>query len=324
MDVVPSVRELFSISRASGPYAYVIREILRHAEEAGPIPPIFRPWCPIDAAGEPDGVEMGKLFDRWSAEEYSLPPIERLCLPVPLALEMEKEELGMNRAVDALRHAHVPPILALMKDLPTEEGWYPHHACRELGSVHMFGGWRSDFDQSAKLCGPCILGCACRIRYGARLSWSVLGHGVRVAGRVSRSMIGDGTTIEPGAVIGDSLIGKNCLIGASVVLRSHDALVSLRKEIITQDSRVLEPSAIPTGRTVFGCVIGDGCVVLASLCPGTVLGKNCKVTMNMQGRLSPGIYSREVLEEIGQTLAADNEDLRKRSVFANQLKNTKQ
>lgn len=282
--MIPTVRQLFAVGVNSGPYAYVIREMAQH--EDGLNPPIFRPWCgPLEANGELGKERLREILHRWHGEDQRAPWLMQVD-PLP-----EPERPFTTTSVDPPKR---PRVFGMTTDVPNELGWRPISI---EGSLHVYGGWHCVVDiEEACLVSPLALGTDCEIRHGARVTWSVLGHRVHIAGRVSRSAIGDDTRVEPGAVIGDAVIGARCLIGASVVIRSDDALKADRREVVITDYTDPTRPRIRTGRIVLGAIIGDGCRVFDSLEPGTVLLSGCHVRKGMN--LPAGIYSPEMLDEL--------------------------
>lgn len=319
---LPTVSEMFRVNRYSGPYARVILAMMqREAESRVGEHPLFAPWCALRADGVIDPTALKKLFADWSEEELCVAaasgkvvekdPYQRTCFPIvpchndtdrfATAKMSEGEEPREQwRKAEGVR---MPPrVFGRMADLPHESSWHPHHAAHNEGSVNLYGGWRSDVDQSATLHFPLLMGVDCTIRSGSRVTWSVLGHGVRISGRVSRSVIGDGTEIDTSAVVGDSIVGRNVKIGPGVVLHSSYTIEGEREEVVILDTRSTDMAAIRTGRKVVGSIVADGSRIFASLPPGMVVERGGYVTERMSGRLLPGIYSAEVLRAYDKAL----------------------
>lgn len=309
---IPKVDELFETSSVSGPYAYVIRQMKRTRRNLR-YSQVFRPWCGVRPGGEIDKKKLAKLLRAWSAEDAKC----------PFLVQVKPEVPGKPLKLFSTDAEPAPPprVFGGVNDLPPENGWVRLPVAQ---SLRVYGGWHCSCDEDARLVAPLALGTDCEIRHGARLTWSLLGHRVHVAGRVSRSVIGDDTRIEPGAVIGDSLVGQRCLIGGSVIIRSDESLEGDRSEIVIKDRRGKRFQTIRTGRLVIGAVIGDGCRVFASLKPGTVLLPGCCVTQRMEGRLPAGIYSPEVLKEYDRILALREErDLHRAATRTSQRSKTR-
>jgi hypothetical protein len=112
------------------------------------------------------------------------------------------------------------------------------------------------------------------------------------------------------------VVGKGCLIGADVVLRSDDELEPYRKEIVVEDRRTAEFPKFYTGRKVLGAIVGDSCVVLADLMPGTVLMPGCHVTTRMRGHMRAAIYEPNMLIQLDRILAERQDGLDRTAIHA--------
>ncbi len=99
--------------------------------------------------------------------------------------------------------------------------------------------------------------------------------------QITQSLISDGSFIEPGAVIENSVIGLRCRIGKNVTIRNS---VLMGADFFQSDE---ERQADATARTP--CIgIGDG-----SYIEGAIVDKNCRIGQNV--RISP--KGLEVLPE---------------------------
>lgn len=282
---LPTARELFRVSPYSGPSSLVFRRLTEmvgdNADRQEGL--LFRPWCELQPNGEIDVEELRNLLQGWSQLDARTPS---LLFPIVPFLTPEDEY------ADAAMKKVPPPVMGRVEELPRGM----RESAPPMRSPDGFGSWRSEIDREAQLVFPIAAGRDCRIYREARVSCSILGHGVRIAGRVSRSVVGDGTKIEPGVVIGDSIIGSMTLIGVGAGIRSNDQFEEDRGEIVIRDCRKGGRKNIRTGRTVLGAIIGDRCRVFAKLQPGTVLMPGCYVRDYM--RLRAGIYSPELLDEM--------------------------
>lgn len=126
--------------------------------------------------------------------------------------------------------------------------------------------------ESAVIKGPCYIGDNCVIGNNALVrEYTNLENKVLIGtnGEVTRSIFQGGSTMHLGYV-GDSIIGKNCKIGAGFIT----ANVRIdRKEI----KSVVLGKKIGTGLSSFGCVMGDGTKagIHCSFMPGILIGSNC-------------------------------------------------
>ena len=67
---------------------------------------------------------------------------------------------------------------------------------------------------------------------------SIIGEGTEIYGKVYNSVIGAGVTIEPGVVIRDSIIMRDCKIGAGA---------QITKAIVAEDTKVGAGAVLGTG-----------------------------------------------------------------------------
>lgn len=127
-------------------------------------------------------------------------------------------------------------------------------------------------------------------RYGteAVVKGSMISAGCTIKGTVINSVLAPGVVIETGAVIKDSILFSDCLIGDGTLID----LAILDKNVQVGSGAVIgkgtnrhipnqkEPTHLYTGITL----IGKGAVVPA----GQVLGRNCIVTTNAKAHDYPG------------------------------------
>ncbi|GEM_PF-6612174 len=203
----------------------------------------------------------------------------------------ERERPKEDRPIDD----HDEPFyeLELMARLPHHAQQHP--AARTFGSIHLYGGRDSDLAEDSVLVGPLIVGSGCKIRSSSRITGPiVIGKSVYVGGNVtlSRSFVGNESRIESGAIIGDTVIGSRVRVGASVHLRSHYS--GATNDWITM--RDFRPSTLlrwSYDRSIAGPIIGNDCIVLDDLQPGTVLCPGCYVPPHRA--LEAGIYTADQL-----------------------------
>jgi len=115
----------------------------------------------------------------------------------------------------------------------------------------------------------CQVGPNCYIRPFTTIEDNCLiGQGVEV----KNSIIGEGSKISHLSYVGDSIIGKNCNLGAGVVL----ANLRFDGEIIKS---TVKGRLIKTDRKKFGSVIGDNSKIGVnnSIMPGVLIGSNCLI-----------------------------------------------
>jgi glucose-1-phosphate adenylyltransferase len=123
---------------------------------------------------------------------------------------------------------------------------------------------RSEERPPAKICGS------------ARVDRSLISHGCNVAGTVEHSVLSPGVFVADGAVVSNSILMTDCIVGPDSVLDR----VILDKEVVVgaacqlgvgtdNRSNRLEPRRLNTGITIVG--------KRARIPSGVQLGRNCRV-----------------------------------------------
>lgn len=127
-------------------------------------------------------------------------------------------------------------------------------------------------EPGAYIHGPAIIGRNCEIRHGAYIRGDalvgdgcVVGHATEIKG----SIMLDGAKAGHFAYIGDSIVGRDCNLGAGTKLANFK---------LTADEIVLrgpDGGRLPTGLRKLGAILGDGCQTGCNSVtnPGTLLGK---------------------------------------------------
>lgn len=121
---------------------------------------------------------------------------------------------------------------------------------------------------------PCIIGDNCEIGPNAYIrKYTSIGNGCKIGNcvEIKNSIIMDNTHIPHISYVGDSIIGRNCNVGAGTVT------ANLRHD----DDNIIVGN-VSTGRRKFGSVIGDNTKigVNCSLDPGVVIPINSKIKPN--------------------------------------------
>ncbi len=134
------------------------------------------------------------------------------------------------------------------------------------------------------------------IRSGAQVSNSLISHGCVIKGRVERSVLSPGVVVEEGAMVQDSIILFDTMIGAGGVI---DRAI-LDKEVIVGENCLigygddmtpnkLEPTRLNTGITLVG--------KRAHLPNNLKVGRNCKIGTDLR----PEDFSTDILAS-GETV----------------------
>jgi len=134
------------------------------------------------------------------------------------------------------------------------------------------------------------------IRRGAQISSSLISHGCIIKGQVERSVLSPGVVVEEGAVVRDSIVLFDCIIGAGSVI---DRAILDKEVVVGKHCQVgygddmtankLEPSRLSTGITIIG--------KRAHLPDNLKVGRNCKIG----GDLRPEDFPTDTLAS-GETL----------------------
>lgn len=188
--------------------------------------------------------------------------------------------------------------LRLVPGEATKGSFKVFHQGRELpeavvlyGGVTLVGddislGAGTVVESGAWLQGPLIIGRQTEVRQGAYIRGSCLIGDHCVVGHVTEmknSIMLNGAKAGHFAYIGDSLLGRNCNLGAGTKLANLKIIKS--SVTVKAGSEVYD-----TGRRKFGVILGDrtetGCNAVTS--PGTLLGPGCIVGANVT--VKAGVY----------------------------------
>lgn len=124
-----------------------------------------------------------------------------------------------------------------------------------------------------KIDGPVIVGKNCLIHSGTEIRrFSVIGDGCTIyKSLIDNSIIGNRNIIKSGCSIRDSVTGNKCTVGENVEVFSYD-----EGKVIES---VVKEKKVSTGRTQFGCVLGDNVEVEddVKLYPGVKVWADIKV-----------------------------------------------
>ncbi|HYU76782.1 MAG TPA: hypothetical protein VEL31_29290, partial [Ktedonobacteraceae bacterium] len=119
------------------------------------------------------------------------------------------------------------------------------------------------------------------IRSGAQISSSLISHGCVINGTVERSVLSPGVIVEEGAVVRESIVLFDCVIGAGSVL---DRAILDKEVVIGKNCQIgygddltpnkLEPSRLNAGMTLIGkrTHVPDNLTV----------GRNCKIGADLR------------------------------------------
>ncbi len=130
-------------------------------------------------------------------------------------------------------------------------------------------------EAGAYIQGPCWIGQNCTIRHAAYIRGGVLAGDRCVIGHcteIKNSILLDGAHAAHFAYIGDSILGKDCNLGAGT--RLANLRLKGDEVVITIDGK-----RVHTGRRKLGASVGDG-VQLGCNCvanPGTLIGRDAFV-----------------------------------------------
>ena len=128
---------------------------------------------------------------------------------------------------------------------------------------------------SAKICGPCIIGECTEIRHCAFIRGSALIGKTCVVGNsteIKNSILFDNVQVPHYNYIGDSILGYKSHMGAG-------ALISNVKSDKSEVCLNIDGEIIHTEMKKFGAIIGDGAEIGCGsvLNPGTIIGRNTTV-----------------------------------------------
>ena len=147
----------------------------------------------------------------------------------------------------------------------------------EPGAVRLGRGSR--VERGAIVRGPTVIGRNSVIRTGAYLRGHVrigddcvIGHGVEMR----QVLVLDGSSVPHTNCVFTSLIGNQVRVAglaqfANYLLSGGEVTIKIKEDEQTR--------SYPTGQSLFGAVVGDGCNigVMAVLQPGTILERGCVV-----------------------------------------------
>ncbi|MEM7826909.1 MAG: sugar phosphate nucleotidyltransferase [Candidatus Aenigmatarchaeota archaeon] len=144
------------------------------------------------------------------------------------------------------------------------------------GNIHI--GKNTKIYENAVIRGPCYIGNNCVIGNNTLIrDYTNIEDNVVIGANceVTRSIIQDNVHAHSG-YIGDSIIGRGCMIGAGIIT----ANVRLDREEI---STFVGREKIKTGLKSFGAVIGENTKigVRVSIMPGVLIGYDCIIGPNM-------------------------------------------
>ena len=139
------------------------------------------------------------------------------------------------------------------------------------GYVHM--GDNSRVLENAVIKGPCFIGKNCLIGNNALVRESdIEDHCVVGANcEVARSVLQENVHLHSGYV-GDSVIARNCRIGAGIITANVRADKSAAMSVVKGEK-------ISTGMKSLGCMIGENCKlgIGVKTMPGVLIGDNCEI-----------------------------------------------
>ncbi len=140
------------------------------------------------------------------------------------------------------------------------------------GNVHI--GKNTKIFENAVIKGPCYIGNNCTIGNNALIRENVnIEDNVMIGANceIVRSVIQEGAHIHSGIIL-DSIIGKNCRIGAGTITANRRLD---RGEIKT----TVKGEKVNSGLTYFGVIIGDNTNIGIGVktMPGVMIGSNCVI-----------------------------------------------
>ena len=119
------------------------------------------------------------------------------------------------------------------------------------------------------------------LRGNAQVANSLISHGCVIRGRVEHSVLSPGVVIEEGAVVRDSIILFDCVIGAGSVI---DHAILDKEVVVGKDCKIgygddmtpnkLEPTRLDTGITMVG--------KRTHLPDNLTVGRNCKIGTDLR------------------------------------------
>jgi glucose-1-phosphate adenylyltransferase len=130
----------------------------------------------------------------------------------------------------------------------------------------------------------------------ARVDGNLLCDGCRIDGTVTRSVIGPGVYVAPGAIVRDAILMKDSHVGEGAIV---DHVITDKRVVIGAGARVgdgedntpnqLSPNRLNTGITVIG--------KRAQIPAGLSIGRNVEINMNVPASVFPkeGVKSGETI-----------------------------
>lgn len=183
------------------------------------------------------------------------------------AFFVEKEPSSAKYAFDLLDTAKF--LTSLLESRISDTAKIGKNAVIE-GNV--FIGENSRIFENAVIKGPVYIGNNCTIGNNALIREnSVLEDGVVIGtnSEVTRSVFLEGAHLHSGFA-GDSIIGKNCRLGASFITAN-------RRLDRANVKFLVKGELIDSGKSFLGCIVGEGTKagIKASTMPGAIVGCNC-------------------------------------------------
>jgi len=249
------------------------------------------------------GWEHQKLFSKVDQVWQVLPGLKTY-LRANLRINLERffpEEHFLTRLAVIFQGELLEKDLSLFPGEATKGAFKVYYKNQELkGAIVLYGGVTvsgkdisidegSVVESGAFIQGPVIIGRQTEVRQGAYLRGGCLVGDGCVVGHTTEmknSIMLPGAKAGHFAYIGDSILGKNCNLGAGTKLANL--------KLIRTSIRIKGPDGIvDTGLRKLGVIMGDetetGCNCVTS--PGTLLGPRSLVTPNKT--VKAGYYPRQ-------------------------------
>lgn len=139
--------------------------------------------------------------------------------------------------------------------------------------IHLAPGVK--VEPGALLKGPCHIGPGAEVRQGAYIRGAALvGAGCVVghATELKNAAMLDGAKAGHFAYLGDSILGRDCNLGAGAKLANLKIVDRPHRLVVGEQTHVVE-------RRKFGAIMGDGCETGCNSVtnPGVILGRRCMV-----------------------------------------------
>jgi carbonic anhydrase/acetyltransferase-like protein (isoleucine patch superfamily) len=163
--------------------------------------------------------------------------------------------------------------------------------------LKIFVGRGAKIEPTALIKGPAIIGGGCEIRQGAYLrGWVIAGEKCTLghSTEIKNSILMNHTEAGHFNYVGDCVIGSFVNLGAgakfaNLKFRSAD---DKKNGLFPEIAFTLEKTAVKTGLSKFGAILGDYCEVgcNAVLSPASILYPDCRVFPNFTVR--SGVYKK--------------------------------